>query len=77
MAEKLNDETTLTREEVAENLEALAAEIREGSGNIRVGNKTVELSPADEITYGISVAERKPLLRGNRETVTVDLKWRP
>ncbi|MFC5969875.1 amphi-Trp domain-containing protein [Halomarina salina] len=77
MAEKLQDETTLSREAAAERLEHLAGELREGSGNFRVGNKTVELSPAEELSYEISVEERKSLLRSNRETVTVTLNWKP
>ncbi|MFD1512438.1 amphi-Trp domain-containing protein [Halomarina rubra] len=77
MAEKLQDKTTLSREEAADRLEALAAEIREGTGNIRVGNKRVALSPADSLTYDISVSERTSLLRGDRETVAVELRWKP
>ena len=77
MAKKLQNETTLSRDEVAENLEQLAQEVRDGSGNIRVGNKTVELSPAEEVSYEIGVNERTSLLRSNRETVTVKLEWKP
>lgn len=77
MAEKLQDQSTLSREEVAENLEQLAQEIRDGSGNFRVGNKTVELTPAEQITYEIGVHERTSLLRSNRETVSVKLEWAP
>ncbi|MWG33515.1 amphi-Trp domain-containing protein [Halomarina oriensis] len=77
MAEKLQDEAKLSREDAADRLEGLAREIREGSGSIRVGNKTVELSPSEEVTYEISVKERSSLLRGNRETITVTMEWKP
>ena len=77
MAEKLQNEATLSRDEVAENLEQLAEEIRNGTGNFRVGNKTVELTPSEQVTYEIGVHERTSLLRSNRETVTVKLEWKP
>jgi amphi-Trp domain-containing protein len=77
MAEKLQDEAKLSREEAAERLERLAQEIREGSGSIRVGNKTVGLSPAEQLNYEVLVKERSSLLRGNRETVTVTMEWKP
>ncbi|WP_254537942.1 amphi-Trp domain-containing protein [Halomarina litorea] len=77
MADKTSHGEKLAREEAADRLEALAQEIRDGSGNVRVGNKTVELSPADSIAFEIGVRERSSLLRGNYETVTVKMDWKP
>lgn len=77
MTEKNLNEEELTREEIAERLEELADEFREGTGNIRVGNKTIRLSPPETIAYEIGVRERSSLLRGSHETVTVKLDWKP
>jgi amphi-Trp domain-containing protein len=77
MAEKNLNEEELTREETAERLEEVARELREGTGNVHVGNKTIRLSPPETIAYEIGVRERSSLLRGNYETVTIKLDWKP
>lgn len=77
MADKTTHGEKLSREEAAERLEELAAELREGSGNIQVGNKTIELSPSEKIAYEIGVRERSSLLRGDYETITVKMDWKP
>jgi amphi-Trp domain-containing protein len=77
MADKTVDSEKLNREETAERLEELAREIREGTGDVRVGNKRIQLSPSEKIAYEIAVRERSSLLRGNYETVTVRMDWKP
>lgn len=77
MAEKTIAEDEVTREEAADRLEALAAEIREGDCNVRVGNKTVTVDPPSSIAFEVGVRESSSLLRGNRESVTVKMDWRP
>ncbi|WP_455449669.1 amphi-Trp domain-containing protein [Natrinema thermotolerans] len=58
---------------------ALAADEIEGTGQatVRTGNKTVDLTPSESIAYEVGVRERSSILRGNRETVTVKLDWKP
>ena len=77
MAEKTIAEDEITREEAANRLEALADEIREGDCNVQVGNKTVTVHPPSSVAYEVGVRESSSLLRGNRESVTVKIDWRP
>ncbi|ADJ15990.1 amphi-Trp domain-containing protein [Halalkalicoccus jeotgali] len=76
MSDKTSYEEDLSRDEVADNLQALAREIRgEGPSDISVGNKTVELNPASVLEYDITTEERSPMLGGERQTITVTLDW--
>lgn len=78
MAEKTLNEAELTREEAAEQLRALADEIDgEGEANVRVNNKTVTLSPSSSIGYEVGVRESSSILRGNRESITIKMGWKP
>ncbi|MEM4781884.1 MAG: amphi-Trp domain-containing protein [Halalkalicoccus sp.] len=76
MSDKTSEEQELSRNEVADHLQALAREIRgEGPADVAVGNKSVALAPASVIEYDITVEERSPMLGGERETITVTLDW--
>lgn len=76
MSDKTSDEQELSRDDVADNLQALARELRgDGPADIPVGNKNVVLTPAAAIDYDITVEERSPMLGGERETITVTLDW--
>ncbi len=78
MAEKTLNEAELSRDEAAEQLRALADEIEgDGEANVRVNNKTITLSPSSSIGYEVGVRESSSILRGNRETVTVKMGWKP
>ncbi|GAA0252749.1 amphi-Trp domain-containing protein [Haladaptatus pallidirubidus] len=78
MSEKILNEEKISREEVADRLQAIADEFREGGdANIDVGNKTVTLSPADSVAYEIGTRELSSVLRGSRESVTIKLDWKP
>lgn len=77
MAEKTIAGDEVTREEAADRLEALADELREGDCDVRVGNKTVSVRPTSSIAYEVGVRESSSILRGNRESVTVKMDWRP
>lgn len=82
MAEKTLDEQRLSRSDVAEQLRTLADELDDEDGeggeiSVPVGNKRVRLSPPETIGYEIGVREGSSVLRGDRETVTVKLDWRP
>lgn len=77
MAKEL-EERTVSREEAADRLVSLAAQIRgEGSLDVNVNNRTIHLSPADELAMEVGVRERSTLLRGNREGLTIKLDWKP
>ncbi len=78
MAEKTLGEEELSREDAAARLRALADEIEgEGEADVQVNNKTVTVHPSAAIAYEIGVRESTSILRGNRETVTVKMGWRP
>ncbi|WP_306055762.1 amphi-Trp domain-containing protein [Natronococcus wangiae] len=78
MAQRTTADETLPREELAAYLEELAAEFRSGDEEIdvRVGNKTVSLTPSEGVRTSVEVVERSPALRGNRETITIELNWK-
>ncbi|MFC4439037.1 MULTISPECIES: amphi-Trp domain-containing protein [Natrialbaceae] len=76
MAETTDYKEDVSRDEAADLLQELAREIRgEGPADVHVGNKTLALSPASVLEYGIEVEERSPMLGGNREELTVTLEW--
>lgn len=69
----------MSREELASYFISLAEEFGGGEGDVsvRVGNKSVTLHPPTKVEYDIAVVERSSVIRGNRETVTVEVKWKP
>ncbi len=77
MAERTSSTQTLTKEELADALRDLADAFESEETRITVGNKSVRVSPSSEVTYSIDVVERSALLRGRRETVEIELGWKP
>ncbi|XVH31508.1 amphi-Trp domain-containing protein [Haloferacaceae archaeon DSL9] len=78
MADKTSDERELSRSEIAAELRALADEFdREGEIRVRAGNKTIQLSPRESAKYRIDIRESSSLLRGSRESVAVEMSWKP
>jgi len=68
----------VTREEAADKLESIAADLRgDGSFDVNVSNRTVHLAPPEEIGMEVGVREMSSLLRGDRESFTVKLEWKP
>ncbi len=68
----------MSREEVAQRLHDLAEEFESGGEVVaRTGNKTVELEPTDDVGYELTVRERGSILRGNRESITIRMDWKP
>ncbi|ELZ29319.1 hypothetical protein C475_03844 [Halosimplex carlsbadense 2-9-1] len=68
----------MTRDEAADKLESLAADLRgDGSFDVNVNNRTVHLAPPEEIGMEIGVREMSSLLRGSREAFTIKLDWKP
>lgn len=77
MADTTEASQTLSREEAAGELEALANELRGDTDiTVAVGNKSVALAPRDSIDYDIEVSEREPMLGDKRESVSIDLHWK-
>ncbi|WP_049922570.1 amphi-Trp domain-containing protein [Halopiger djelfimassiliensis] len=79
MAQRTTADETLSREELASYFEELAAEFGAADEgiNVRVGNKSVTLHPPESVETSVDVVERSTMLRGNRETVTIELSWKP
>lgn len=76
MAETTDYQEDVTREEAADLMQELAAELRgEGPAQIPVGNKLLTLSPASTLEYDIEVEERSPMLGGDRQEITVSVRW--
>lgn len=76
MAETTDHDQTVSRDEAADMIQELARELRgKGPAEVRVGNKSLTLSPAPELEYEIEVEERSPMLGGPHEEVTVTLEW--
>lgn len=78
MAEQTTNAESLDRTTAAERLETIATELREGDEfTVSVGNKDINLSPSESIDYRIDVIEKRARFRGSRETVQIELDWKP
>lgn len=77
MAERTSSSETVSREELAGHLRELAEAFEGDDTRIVVGNKSVRVSPPEEVNYSVDVIERSALLRGNHETVEIELSWKP
>jgi amphi-Trp domain-containing protein len=77
MADTTSGSQSLSREEVAGELESLANELRQGGEevDVNVANKSVSLNPPDTFDYDIEVNEREPMLGDKRESISIDLSW--
>ena len=77
MAREL-EEQNVSHEEAADRLEKIADALRTGDSlDITVRNRTVHLSPTEQLAMEVSVREKSTLLRGNREGITIKLDWKP
>lgn len=79
MAQRTSTDETLSRDELATYFTHLATQFDGDSEHIdiEVGNKSVTLSPSESIDVSIEVTERSSMLRGERETVDIELTWKP
>lgn len=79
MAQRTTADEKLPRSELAAYLTALAEEFDSGEEEVHidVGNKSISLYPSEELDFSIDVIERSSLLRGSRETVEIELSWKP
>jgi len=78
MAQRTTANETLPRDELAAYLRDLAAEFERGDEQITVpvGNKNVTLMPPETLDVSVEVVERSSMLRGDRETVDIELSWK-
>jgi len=74
---KTSHADSATKDAVADRLETLAEQLRSDAAEIQIGNKTVRLSPAEELNYEIDVREGSSFLRGRRESIELELEWKP
>ncbi|PSQ17738.1 amphi-Trp domain-containing protein [Halobacteriales archaeon QS_8_69_26] len=78
MAEQTTSAEALDRAEAADRLNDVASALRAGDEfSVRVGNKDVGLRPSEPINYRVDVIERQRRFRGDRETVRIELDWKP
>lgn len=78
MAERTSNSERLDRSTAADRLNDVASALRRSEDvRIRVGNKDVTLHPPETLTYRVDVVERRSMLRGDRETVELELEWKP
>ncbi len=76
MVDETTSDESMTRTELANYLHELAEEFEgDGEMTVPVGNKTVKLTPTDEVDVDIEVAERSAMLGGDKETITLDVNW--
>lgn len=77
MADRTSYTDTKTRDQLAGQLRDIADAFESGDTTVEVGNKSVHLSPPDSINYQIDVVERSSLIRGDHESVEIELGWKP
>ena len=79
MADRTQSNVTMERSELAAYLTDLAEEFDRGDEqvDVTVGNKTVTLHPPENVQCDVEVVERSSVLRGNRETIELQLSWKP
>ncbi|MFC4357481.1 amphi-Trp domain-containing protein [Halobium salinum] len=77
MADSTEHSSKMNREEFAGYLRRLADEFeKEGDIDVPVGNKSVRLHPPDSVKRDIEVVERSSILRGSKEAIGLDVKWK-
>lgn len=78
MSGRITQDDRLDRAAAADRLNNLAGSLRsEGPADVEVGNKVVELNPPEHVNYSIDVVETKRRFRGNRESIRIELSWKP
>lgn len=77
MADSTEHKSKMTREEFADYLRGLADEFeKEGEMDIMVGNKSIKLYPPSNVESEIEVTERSSMLRGDKESIELDVTWK-
>lgn len=77
MANSTESSQTMDRQEFAEYLRDLADQFDgDAEANVPVGNKRVNLSPTRNVKTEIEVIERSSMLRGNKESIELNARWK-
>ncbi len=77
MANTTESKETVTRKEFATYLRNLADQFEsEGDAQIQVGNKSVTVHPSESVDCEITVTERSAILRGDKEALDLEAKWK-
>lgn len=78
MSEQTTNAERIDRGVAADRLNDLAGELRDGENmTVRVGNKNIALTPPETVDYRIDVVEKQSRFRGDRETVRIEIDWKP
>lgn len=77
MANTTESKETVSRKELATYLRNLADQFEsDGDTQIQVGNKSVAVHPPENVKREVTVIERSALLRGDKEALELDVKWK-
>ncbi len=79
MAQRTTADERYSRQELAEYFQTLANAFGNGeeSIDVPVGNKTVRLSPPEDVGLSVDVVERSSRLRGDHEQLEIEVSWKP
>ena len=78
MEDQTSNFESLDRQAATERLTEIADALRNNEDfSVQVGNKNISLSPAETVNYRIDVIEKEARFRGRRETVRIELDWKP
>lgn len=78
MAQQTTNVESMDKEVVADQLNKIASALRERDElTVRVGNKDITLTPPKNVNYRIDVTEKNRWFRGDRETIRIELDWKP
>ena len=77
MANTTESKETVSRKEFATYLRNLADQFEsEGDAQIQIGNKSVTVHPARNVKREVTVIERSAILRGDKEALDLEVKWK-
>jgi len=79
MAQRTTADERYSRQELAAYFQTLAETFGSEEESIRVpvGNKTVQLSPPENVGVSVDVVERSSRLRGDHEQLELEISWKP
>ena len=77
MANTTESKETVSRKEFATYLRNLADQFESGGdARIQIGNKSVTVHPAENVKREVTVIERSAILRGDKESLDLEVKWK-
>ena len=77
MANTTESKKTVSRKEFATYLRNLADQFESGGdAQIQIGNKSVTVHPAENVKQEVTVIERSAILRGDKEALDLEVKWK-